>query len=279
MNNKAFTLSLAAAVAAVFFVWSYVSTIEEESRRKFGTEVVVLKAKRDIKEMETLTETAFEFDAIPKRFLDPAGISFEDGEKAKESRIVSKLTGSVAMVPIKKGEQITYNKLSEPSLRTGLAPQITPGKRAVSLQVGETTGVGKLLKPGDRVDLVVVIDTGGGKLGKVVKTVLQDVVVLATGRAVTNNVPRLIEPDPFSGKDRVRSLAEDFSYSSVTLEVEPVQAQMVALVTSNPDNVVTLSLRNNEDTDRVTVEAMNFEDALGTEAMTRGQRGLASGRR
>jgi len=81
-----------------------------------------------------------------------------------------------------------------PNMRTGLAPQVTPGKRALAISVGETTGVSKLVKPGDRVDLIAVI---GPKDGRVAKTILQDIVVLATGRAVSGNIARQLENDPY----------------------------------------------------------------------------------
>ena len=103
--------------------------------------------------------------------------------------------------------------------------------------------VGKLVKPGDRVDLIGVLDTGNGKEGKVSRVILQDVVVLAVGKSVTNNAPRTVEYDNFAGKERVKSLAEDFSFSSVTLEVEPAQAQMLALILANGENSLSLSLR------------------------------------
>lgn len=267
MNNKALTLSLIMAVVAVFFVQSYVSSIEEEQKKKFGTEVLVIVARRDIKEMETVNETMLEFQKIPKRFLEPAAISTEKKEEDKETtRSLKGLTGNIATVPIKKGEQITYSKLTEPSMRTGLAPQIAPGRRAVAVPVNETSGVAKLVKPGDRVDLIAVIDLGGGKENKIAKTILQDVVVLSIGRYITNNVARTVESDPFGGPNKVKSLAEDFSFASVTLEVEPTQAQIVALLLSSGDNAVILSLRNNDDIERVNTFSTSFGDLLGADA-------------
>ena len=165
MNNKAFTLSLAMAILAVFFVQSYVQSIEDETKKRFGTEVLVLVAKRDIKEMETLNETVWEFQSKPKKFIEPSAVYFE-GKKEADEKVNSSLrslVGSVAVVPIKKNEQITFNKLVEPSIRTGLSPQVTPGRRAIAIPVNETSGVAKLVKPGDRVDLVAVVDLGGGK--------------------------------------------------------------------------------------------------------------------
>lgn len=279
MNNKALTLSLVMAIIAVFFVQSYVSSIEEEQRKRFGTEVLVLEAKRDIKEMETINETMVEFQVIPKKFLEPAAISFNTREENKETTLGKKaLAGTVAIVPIKKGEQITTNKITEPNMRTGLAPQVAPGRRAVSVPVSEITGVSKLVKPGDRVDLIAVLDMGGGKEAKIVKTVLQDVVVLAVGHSVTNNVARTVEIDPGSGKEKVRNLAEDFNFSSVTLEVEPIQAQTLALVMANGDNAMTLALRNNDDTDRPALPALNYGDVLGADASKVPPRGPAGKR-
>jgi pilus assembly protein CpaB len=266
MNNRALTLSIFMAVVAVFFVQSYVTSIEENAKKKFGTEVLVIEAKRDIKEAETINETMLELKLIPKRFLEPAAISYEKKEDDKESsQGLKNLAGMVAVVPVKKGEQITLNKMVEPGIRTGLAPQIAPGKRAVAVPVGETSGVAKLVKPGDRVDVIAVLDMGGGKEGKIAKTILQDVVVLAVGRSVTGNIARTVEQDPNGGKDKVRSLAEDFSFASVTLEVEPIQAEQIALIMNSGDNVIDLSLRNNDDTDRQNIISTSYVDMLGTD--------------
>jgi pilus assembly protein CpaB len=266
MNNRALTLSLVMAVVAVFFVQSYVTSIEDDAKKKFGTEVLVIEAKRDIKEAETMNETMVELVRVPKRFLEPAAISFEKRDEDKEtSRGLKSLAGMVAVVPIKKGEQVTFNKMVEPGIRTGLAPQISPGKRAIAIPVSETSGVAKLVKPGDRVDMIAVLDMGGGKEGKIAKTVLQDVVVLAVGRNVSGNVARVLDADPFGGKDKVRSLAEDYSFASVTLEVDPAQAEQIALIMNSGDNAMDLSLRNNDDSDRQNLNSVSYLEILGAD--------------
>ena len=175
-------------------------------------------------------------------------------------------SGYVSIVPIKKGEQVTYNKIVEPGMRTGLAPQVAPGKRAIAIPVGEVSSVSKLVKPGDRVDLIAVLDMGGGRENRIAKTVLQDVVVLAVGRNVTGNVARTVESDIYGGKDRIKTLSEDSNFSSVTLEVEPSQAQALALVLNNADNILTLALRNNDDTDRQNIGSTSVIDLLGADA-------------
>jgi pilus assembly protein CpaB len=263
MNNRALTLSLVMAVMAVFFVQSYVSSIEEEARKKFGTEVLVIVAKRDIKEMETVNETILEFKNVPKRFLEPAAIFVENKDDDKQSqKQIKSLAGTIAVVPVKKGEQITFNKITEPSMKTGLSPQVAPGRRAVAIPVNEFSGVSKLIKPGDRVDVIALIDGGGNKENRVAKTIMQDIPILSVGRYVTNNAPRIVDADS-AGKERVKTLNDDFSFTSATVEVDAVQAQMLSLLISLGESTLSLTLRNNDDTERVVTPSTNLADIMG----------------
>lgn len=270
MNNKALTLSLIMSVLAVLFVQSYVNSIEEEARKKHGTEVLAVVAKRDIKEMEMISENMLELKEIPKRYLEPSAISQDKKESNHENQTnnqtIKNLAGMIAIVPIRKYEQLSYNKVADPSIRTGLSPQITPGRRAIAIPVSEFSGVAKLIKPGDRIDLIAVIDTGGGKENKISKTILQDVAVLSIGRYITNNVARVVEVDPSGGKEKTRSLAEDFSFSSVTLEVEPAQAQLLALIMNSGENSYVLTLRNNDDLEKINIPSIMIGDIIGVDA-------------
>jgi pilus assembly protein CpaB len=277
MNNRAMTLALAIALFAVYLVYSWVSEVEEKAQKRFGTNVLVLKAKRDIKETETINETMLSLESIPKTFLEPAAVYFEKREEDQETKTsIKSLAGSVAIVPIKLGEQISYNKITEPGIRTGLSPQVAPGRRAVAIPVNDQSSVSKLVKPGDRVDLIAVVDLGGGKEAKVAKTILQDVVVLSVGRNVTNNIPRIVEYE--GQKERIRSLNTDTSYSTITLEVDPAQAQALVLILNSGENAISLSLRNNDDTERTNIGAYMMSDLLGSD-VSRIQRGLSSQKR
>ena len=177
---------------------------------------------------------------------------------------------------------MTYNKVSEPSLRTGLSPQVSPGKRAVSVPVDEVSGVAKLLKPGDRVDVIVTID-GGARDAKFTKVLYQDVIVLAVGRNITNNLARVIERDPNSKVGKVRSLASDDRYSVVTLEVDPAQAQAIAMLMATGRDTIAFALRNNDDQDRTNIQGVSLYDVLGPDAakvkqMIQERRGGSGGR-
>lgn len=268
MNSRAMTLSLFMAGVAVFFVMSSVTSIEEEAKKKFGDDVTVLVAKGDIKEMDTILDGMIEPRVVPKRFVEPSAIAFNTlvKEDSQDYAIETKrIVGNVAIVPIKKGEQLSLNKITEPSMRTGLAPQVSPGKRAISVNVDETSGVSKLIKPGDRVDVIAVVDPGAsatGREAKIAKTILQDVVVLAVGRNITNNLARKIELDAISGKARVKSLTEYDGFSSVTVEVDPNQAQLLAVLGASTGTKLVFSLRNNDDNDRTNLPGVRALDVL-----------------
>jgi len=268
MNNRAVTLSLVMAAIAVFFVYSYVEGVKEEVKNKFGDKILVVKAKRDIKEQETIDpESMLRLEAVPQQFLEPGAVALKDktDEKDRQSAL-KELAGAVAIVPIRAGEQVTYNKLTEPGIRTGLAPQITPGKRAIAIAINDVSGVAKLIKPGDRVDVIAVFVPSGKKENAIGKTLFQDIVVLSIGKHVTNNVARIVERDPYTGKEKSRSLNEDTSFSSVTLEVDPQQAQMLAVTASSAENAITLSLRNNDDTTQMPQESTTVGDLIGADA-------------
>jgi pilus assembly protein CpaB len=268
MNSRAMTLSLIMAGIAVFFVMSSVSSIEEEAKKKFGDEVTVLVAKTDIKEMDTIVDSAIEVKMVPRRFVEPSAIAFTTAVKEDSpdyAMETKRIVGNVAIVPIRKGEQLSLNKITEPNMRTGLATQVTPGKRAIAIPADEMSSVAKLIKPGDRVDIIGVIDQGsgpGGKDVKTAKTIFQDVVVLAVGRNITNNLARKIELDTGTGKTKVKSLTEYDGYSSITLEMDPAQVQLMATILAGQSNKIVLTLRNNDDSDRTNLPPSRATDAL-----------------
>lgn len=255
MNNKAFTMSLAMALAAVMMIYSYIDSREKEWAKRYGDEVPVVIAKRDIGELESIKESMLEVRNVPKDYRMP-------GYTTDKKDVV----GFIALVPIRKGEQFTNNKIGGLGMRTGLSRQVAPGKRAVSLSVSEISGVSKLIKPGDRVDLIVTMDPPGatGKGSQISRTVLQDVPVLAVGKFVTSHVPRRVERDE-SGREIVKNLQENDTYSTITLEVDPPNAQLLAYINGVGGAQITLSLRNNDDTERVILTSTTARDLLGAD--------------
>ncbi len=253
MNNRAFTISFIVAILAVSMVYSYVSSTEEEFKKMYGTEKSVVVAKKNILELGTLDESNLTLINVPAKFVQPGS-----------SNNINDFKSALAIAPINEGEQITKTKVTMLGARTGLARQIAVGKRALTIKVNDETGVAKLLKPGDRVDVLATLDPSGSgnKLFLEARTILQDALVLATGKFVTNTVPAIMESDPFKQESKTKiNLQEYTQFSNITLEVDPFQAQTLYYAAKNLD--IYLTLRNNDDNVKEELGKVMMKDLMG----------------
>lgn len=236
-ETRTLWISLAAGLFAALLLYSYSQEKKKEYDGLYGKMANIVIARVDIAEMRTIDDTMLEIAQRPADFVEPGVIAETD-----------LAVGQVAAVPIKKGEQILGTKLLQPGPDTGIALQVSPTKRALSLPVDEVRGVAKLIRPGDRIDISAAVDTGRGlNQRREVSLIMQDVPVLATGLAIRNNIPRLFELDS-NGKNITQiSLSGDSKYNTITIEVNPKEAQdLIYLMTTNPGNIF-LTLRNPND--------------------------------
>ncbi|PJB53794.1 MAG: Flp pilus assembly protein CpaB [Bdellovibrio sp. CG_4_9_14_3_um_filter_39_7] len=253
MNTRAFTLALIIAALAMFMVYTYVEDQKSSIIKTYGTPVSVVVAKKDIQELELIDESKIAIITVPKTFAQPG--SFNE---------IKDLENTVASVPIIKGEQITKTRVTFPGAKTGLARQVSVGKRAFALQVTEKEAVSRLLKPGDRVDIIAGFDISSGiKYMQKTKTVLQDVLVLSTGTSMTNAIP-------ISGVEtpkviRVMNLNTYQPYNTITLELDPYQVQKMVYITTFTAYPYYLSLRNNNDKKMIPIRSTDVYDVLGEE--------------
>lgn len=240
-ETKNLWLAIGAGIFAVFLLYSYSQEKKAELDKQFGTKKRVVVAKQDIGEMDTVYDTMLEYKEIPTDYVEPGTIDNTDD-----------VIGSIAAVPIPKGQQILKNKLHEPGADTGIASQIAPSKRAITIPANENQSVARLIRPGDRVDILAAIDIGKGvNQRREVQIIMQDVIVLATGVNIVNNVPRTLEKDP-SGRSLIQTnLTGDTRYTSITVELDLKKAQdMIYLVATNPSSIF-LALRNPSDRHQV----------------------------
>ncbi len=254
MNSRAFTTSLILAALAVAMIWSYIDSRETELQSDYGNQTPVVVAKEDIGELEIIDDRKVQLINIPSKFQMPGHF-----------KRVEDLYNTIASVPIKKGEQITVPRVTYPGSQSGLSRQISIGKRALSIQVTEGQAVSRLLKPGDRVDILALVDYAAGKKEKIkVKTVLQDVLVLSTGLYITNSVPIInLKNDR---EERPIKLNNYTNYNTVTLELTPFEVQKMVFIIS-AGNGIYLSLRNNDDKSVERISATRLYDVLGEDAV------------
>lgn len=239
MGNETRTLwiSVAAGLFGMFLVYSFLQEQKAALTKPYGGMVNVVVASEDIKEYVNVLDTMITVESKPQSFVEPEAVKNPED-----------IIGHVTAAPIKKGEQILFTKLLQPGPETGISLQIQPSKRAIAIPISEYSGVARLIRPGDRVDIIASVDIGKGpNMKREVATILTDVPVLATGINVVNNVPRHFEVDPSGSRIQQINLAGDTKYSSITVEVSPKEAQdLTYLMTTGGGNLY-FTLKNPND--------------------------------
>lgn len=121
----------------------------------------------------------------------------------------------------------------------GLSSDIKRQMRAISINVNGSASVSGMVRPNDRVDVIGTFSfpRAGASSSRdaelVTCTILQNVLVLATGQE--------------TAKSAVEGYRPDRGYSLVTLEVSPREAEMIAFAEQMKGRLV-LTLRNRTDT-------------------------------
>lgn len=253
MNTRAFMLALIIAGVAMFMVHTYIEDQKKVMIEKYGREVSVVVARADINELDLMDDTKVVTKSVPKSFVAPGAI-----QDPKE------VENTVAAVPILKGEQITKPRIIYPGGRTGLARQVSIDKRAISIPITEQEAVSKLIKPGDRVDVLAAIDYAGRADLRSITTILQNVLVLSTGISMTNAIPIMgVKTPTVIKKMKLNTYSQ---YNTVTLELTPYDVQKIYYVLRYTTGRPFLSLRNNNDLKNIRIKSTKIFDILGDEA-------------
>jgi len=144
------------------------------------------------------------------------------------------LIGKVTRVGIVANEQISDTKVISTDLISGfggnppLSLLVEPGTRAVSTEMSALIGAGGNIRPGDYVDVILVVEVKlNGPNGEsfndtVAGTILQNVKVLAIDQERT-------DPNPAAGTNPDQSKQENQAATTVTLSLNPSQAEVIAV--------------------------------------------------
>jgi pilus assembly protein CpaB len=139
------------------------------------------------------------------------------------SSTLEDVQGRVLVANLRTNEPILEYKLAPREVTMGGVAAVTrPEKRAMAVKVDDVIGVAGFINPGNHVDVLVTIDNSP----PITKTVLQNVLVLATG------------PD----LDRKGKEEKPSSVKVITLEVTPEEGEKLALAAT--EGKVVLALRN-----------------------------------
>jgi pilus assembly protein CpaB len=185
----------------------------------------VLVAKNQLYEGQFIQPESLTWQAWP---TGPLPVSYLVQGKVRPTDLV----GAVVRSRIAPGQPITFDQVVRPGERGFMAAVLTPGDRAVTVNVNASTGQAGFIFPGDRVDLILtmtVTPAGGGGAGRhVSETILHDVRVVGIDQSFTDG--------------RKDDKAELAVARTATLDVTPKQAESITVAADL--GVLSLSLRS-----------------------------------
>ena len=160
-------ISLVLGLASAFAIWGYLNEAQKKVQKIALTRNAVVAAKEIMAGVkitsEDLATKSFPFNSLPASYTTNP----------------EKVIGRIAKGTINTDEVISADKLLEKDSPGGITSLIEKDQRAITIRVNDVTGVGGFINPGDRVDLLSVVDIGKGEL--VSKAILQNVLVIAIG--------------------------------------------------------------------------------------------------
>ena len=186
----------------------------------------VLVARKALPVGTIIDAESFSYQPWPQELVQNA--YYQEGQADSD---VSKLLGTVVRNPVTAGQPVTRGTLVGPEDRGFLAAALSPGMRAITVPVTQTSGVAGFIFPGDRVDVVLTQEVAGGGDGpplKVSETIIRNVRVLATDQRIDSKGE--------DGKTEVKT------FSNVTMESTPRIAEKIAVAQSM--GTLSLSLRS-----------------------------------
>ncbi|MCX6112053.1 MAG: Flp pilus assembly protein CpaB [Proteobacteria bacterium] len=241
-NTKTLLISVILTGFAILLGYTYIQQKEAELSRDLGETVDVLVVTKNITEYSPIDEGVVNKKPIPKKFVQPNAV-----------KDIADIKDTVAAVPLAVGETITTNKLLFLGVKTGLAPMISNGKRAIAIRATSLNSVANLIKPGDRIDILAVQAIAENNLTtNKVSTILQDVFVLSAGESVYTQPPRFVP----AGKGDFRCVQKigidnPTQFNNLTIEVTPKEAQKIVAL-SGAELFYTLRNPNDRSNDIIT---------------------------
>lgn len=217
--GAAVVVSILFTLAAIQIVKRYTETLEAAAKPPETIPAVI--AKRNL-----YTGIQITADDVVVRDVMPQMVP-QDTEGAQVFRSLEEVLGRTPRERILANEIIRGERLARRNAGEGLNAIITPGKRAMTIETDEASGLAGLLQPGNYVDVIVTLrpDDVAGRTSYATETLLQGIQVLAVGK---NLAPQEQQPQAAAANNR-NTRETRRSKSSATLELTLEEAEKLAL--------------------------------------------------
>jgi len=197
---------------------------ELEARQKGGPTVSVVVPVKDLPRGMQIKEGLVAARPIA------ADLVYEEMITADQ---FDKIAGLRLLRPVQKGRALRRADVFDEHLKD-FSDQIEPGMRAITLETDELNSISQMLRPGNLVDLYLIAPQPGGN-GQQVLPLIEQVKIVATGQNLR----------PAEGGAPVGQPGREVGYTTITVEVTPVEAARLAL--AQQSGRIRAVLRNPED--------------------------------
>ena len=223
---------LIAAVLTRFYIAAKdaeVRDLKDSINRRYGT-MEVLCYTKEIPSGTALQKSDLGVKSVPAIGMRGQALTVES---------VTDIVGKKVLLGHRRGDVVFWADIEGGNpAASGLSADIKRQMRAISINCAGAASVSGMVKPNDHVDVIGTFDltdptkSSGSKAKAIVtSTILQNVLVLAIGKQ--------------TAKTRAQDSAA--GYTTVTLEVTPREAEMLAFTEQMKGRLV-LTLRNRNDT-------------------------------
>ena len=228
-NKKIIIIAVILGLITVLALNAYIQSLDEPALASIPhTEVVV--AVSTIPAHTRITEDMLGTKSIPSDAVHPEALTS-----------LNDAVGGISRTEIIKDEQVLANRVFTDERRATLSYRVPEGMRAVSIPIGDYTGVAGYISPGDSIDILITFADEEVNEDLTTYTYFQNVKVLATG-----------------GETRERDTEEQSVVGTLTLLTTPEQAE--ALVYININTSLHITLRSPLDEEIIELDSYNFEN-------------------
>jgi len=247
MEKKGVLVPIILALGASGIYW-FVLTSSQRQLAAQHQETLVLVANYDLPARTVLKSDLVEAIKMPRVYMQ------QDAYEIRSNSDIKLVNNLVTSIRIPKGNQITQSALVPLSPEAGLSVKVPPGYRGCMMPLD--SDLLALIKPGDKIDVLVTFDAvmGDNRKEKVTATILQNVLVLGVGTNLGQGLSAA------QAKSKTGQEAADAAFSekgALSLALNPNETQYLALSMKQGD--VTVVVRGLGDIELHPMEIASFK--------------------
>ncbi|MDQ3031028.1 MAG: Flp pilus assembly protein CpaB [Myxococcota bacterium] len=225
MNAKALLAAVAAAAAGIVMLFLYMQRFEDEASG--GAPVRVIIATQDVPLGTAISESMLGSRDLPLSYVEDRHIPMTDAQRIIGVRVTS---------GVRAGESLLWSDLATTSDQSrDLSSLVRSGQRAITIRADASTSFGGLVRPGDRVDVLLTLTRS--TQDPVTVPLLQNLLVLAAGQD-TGAAQR--PGDARRGQQSIGQVTLSSSIEQSQLLAFAADRGRLTLILRNPDDIEVL---------------------------------------